>query len=73
MSSLKRIATMQRNSVDFVYQNEIYSIDTNLFNRHSDYFSIEENIKRDLIYFVNEFNPQLQHPKETINAFIKFI
>lgn len=58
--------------IHFVYADIRFEINENLFCRYSNYSLHEGQNKEEPIYIIDEFDPKLQHPKETIAAFIKF-
>lgn len=55
---------MERSIVYFAYSDSRFEIDLNLFNRYSADFLNEGNMEEEPFYFINEFDPQLQHPRE---------
>ncbi|KAK8875601.1 hypothetical protein M9Y10_005770 [Tritrichomonas musculus] len=63
---------MERSIAYFAYSDSRFEIDLNLFNRYSADFLNEGNMEEEPFYLINEFDPQLPHPRETIEAFINF-
>lgn len=72
LSSLNQKTKIEEGVSFFFFSNQLFEVDLNLFNQHSIQFLNEGNTEEEPFFLVSEFEQELQHQEETIEAFINF-